>query len=157
MGYWVILNKLHRKKVVGKWSADHLLTTYRPLTDYLTTDHLPTTYWPHTDHIPTDHIPTTYQPLTDHIPTTYRILTNHFFMVQLVQYYWGIGQSDLADRMEDSFIGQNVVVWVWRPNYGSFCCSQLFVHQVWLSTGLPEVFTPSCWVWLWIWLIVFRC
>ena len=26
----VIVNKLHRKKVVGRWSADHLPTTYRP-------------------------------------------------------------------------------------------------------------------------------
>ena len=24
----VIVNKLHRKKVVGRWSADHLPTTY---------------------------------------------------------------------------------------------------------------------------------
>ena len=29
-----ILNKLHRKKVVGRWSANHLPTTYRPPTDY---------------------------------------------------------------------------------------------------------------------------
>ena len=40
----VIVNKLHRKKVVGRWSA-HLPTTYRP-----PTDHLPTTYRPPTDH-----------------------------------------------------------------------------------------------------------
>ena len=37
----VIVNKLHRKNVVGRWSADHLPTTYRP-----PTNHLPTTYRP---------------------------------------------------------------------------------------------------------------
>ena len=106
----VIVNKLHCKKVVGRWSVsghpttyrpptvhlpttyqpptDHLPTTYRPptdhlTTDHLTTDHLPTTYRPHTDHLLT-----TYRPHTDHIPTTYRPLTDHslatFFTVQLV-------------------------------------------------------------------------
>ena len=54
----IILNKLHSKKVVGKWLADHLLT-----------DHLPTTYQPHTNHLPA-----TYQPHTNHLPTTYRPL-----------------------------------------------------------------------------------
>ena len=72
---WVIVNKLHRKKVVGRWSADHLLT-----------DHLPTIYRPLTDHLLT-----TYRPLTDHLPTTYRPLTHHlpttFFTVQLVHDY----------------------------------------------------------------------
>ena len=96
------MNKLHGKKVVGKWSADHLsinyqppiptnhlpttyrpftdhlLTTYQPLTNHLLTtyrpltNHLPTTYWPHTNHLPT-----TYQPLTNHLPTTYQPLTDH--------------------------------------------------------------------------------
>ena len=56
----IILNKLHSKKVVGKWLADHLLT---------------------------DHLPTTYQPHTNHLPATYQPLTDHFFTVQLVQYY----------------------------------------------------------------------
>ena len=93
------MNKLHRKKVVGRWSADHLLTTYQPSTHHppttnypfmpwwiscktvdftvkqtlalstLKTNHLPTTYQPLTDHLPT-----IYQPLTDHLPTTYRPL-----------------------------------------------------------------------------------
>ena len=58
------MNKLHRKKVVGRGSADHLPTTYQP---------------------PTDHLPTTYRPLTDHLPTTY--CTNHIFTVQLVHDY----------------------------------------------------------------------
>jgi hypothetical protein len=35
------VNNLHRKKAVGKWSADSLPTTYR-----LLTDSLPTTYRP---------------------------------------------------------------------------------------------------------------
>ena len=94
--------------MVGRWLADHLLTTYQPLTNCLPTtyqpptDHLPTTYRPPTDHLPTtyrpptDHLPTTYRPLTDHLPTpTYQPPTNHpyqphtncFFTVQLVQYY----------------------------------------------------------------------
>ena len=51
----VIVNKLHHKKVVGRWSVSGQPTTYRP-----PTDHLPSTYRP-----PTDHLPTTYQP-TDH-------------------------------------------------------------------------------------------
>ena len=71
------MNKLHRKKVASRWSADHLPTTYQPLTDHLPityrplTDHLPTTYRP-----PTDHLLTTYWPLTDHLLTTYRPLTD---------------------------------------------------------------------------------
>ena len=103
------MNKLHRKKVVSRWSADHLLTTYQPSTHHLPTtndpfvpwwiscktvdftvkqtsalstlktNHLPTTYQPLTDHLPT-----IYRPLTDHLPTTYRPLTDHFFTVQLV-------------------------------------------------------------------------
>ena len=30
LSYWVIVNKLHRKKVVGRWLADHLPTTKDP-------------------------------------------------------------------------------------------------------------------------------
>ena len=72
----VIVNKLHRKKVVGRWLANHLPTTHRP-----TTDHLPTTYRPLTDHLPTtywpttDHLLTTCRPLTDYLLTTCRPLT----------------------------------------------------------------------------------
>ena len=86
------MNKLHHKKVVSRWSADLVPTTYRPLTD-----HLPTTYRPSTDHLPTtyppltDHLPTTYRPSTDHVPTTYPPLTDHlpttFFTLQLVHDY----------------------------------------------------------------------
>ena len=57
----VIVNKLHCKKEVGRWSADHLPTTYQP-----PTDHLPTTYGPSTDHLRT-----TYRPPTDHLRNTY--------------------------------------------------------------------------------------
>ena len=78
--YMVIVNKLHRKKVVGRWSVGGRPTTYRP-----PTDHLPTTYRP-----PTDHLPTTYRPPTDHLQTTYRPPTNHFFTVQLVHDYQNI-------------------------------------------------------------------
>ena len=46
----VIVNKLHRKKVVSRWSVGGR----------------PTTYWPPTNQPPTDHLPTTYRPLTDH-------------------------------------------------------------------------------------------
>ena len=74
--------------------TDHLPTTYRPRTDHVPTptDHLPTTYQPPTDHLPTiyrpptDHLPTTYRPPTNHLPTT-----NHFFKVQLVQYFPWLG------------------------------------------------------------------
>ena len=88
------MNKLHHKKVDGRWSAnhlptisrppaDHLPTTNRPLTNHLLTKHLPTTYRPSIDHLPTsyrpltDHLPTTYRPPTNHLPTTYRPPTNH--------------------------------------------------------------------------------
>ena len=54
----VILNKLHCKKVVGRWLVSGRPTTYSP-----------TTYRPHTNHLPT-----TYRPRTDHVPTTYRPL-----------------------------------------------------------------------------------
>ena len=73
----LMVNKLHHKKVVSRWSADHLLTmhlltTYRP-----STDHLLTTYRPLTDHLltayqpPTNHLLTAYQPPTNHLLTTY--------------------------------------------------------------------------------------
>ena len=54
--------------------------------------------------------------------------------------------------MEDCSIDQSVVVWVRKPNFGSFCCGQPFVHQVWLSSGPPECFTFSYCAWLWNWL-----
>ena len=58
----VIVNKLHRKKVVGRWSADHLLTTCQPPADHLpSTNHLPTTYWPPTDHFFTVQLVHDYQ------------------------------------------------------------------------------------------------
>ena len=63
------------------------------------------------------------------------------------------GQSNLADRMEDCSTGQSAVVWVRKTNFGSFCCSQPFVRQVWLSSGPPELSTFSYCAWLWNWLI----
>ena len=62
----VILNKLHRKKVVGRWSVSGWPTNYRPPTVYLLTTYRPPTHRPLTDHILT-----TYRPLTDHIPLFY--------------------------------------------------------------------------------------
>ena len=59
----IILNKLHHKKMVGRWLADHLQCT-----NHLPTNHQPTTYWLPTC---TDHQPTTYRPPTDRLPTTY--------------------------------------------------------------------------------------
>ena len=47
----------------------------------------------------------------------------------------------------------SAVVWVWKPNFGSFRCSQPFVCQVWLSSAWPECFTFSYCAWLWNWLI----
>ena len=64
-----------------------------------------------------------------------------------------LGHSSLADRMEDCSIGHGAVVWVRKPNFGSFCCSQPFGRQVWLSSGPPEMFTLSHCAWLWNWLI----
>ena len=102
---WImeILNKLHRKKLVGRLSVagwpttywpptDHLLTTYhlpatyQPSTNHLPTTypqpthHLPTTYPPPTNHLPippTNHLPTTYPPPTHHLPITYSPPTHH--------------------------------------------------------------------------------
>ena len=67
-GFQVIVNKLQHNKVVGRWSVDHLQTTYQ----------LPT------DHLPSNHLPTTYRLL--YLPTI-------FFTVQLVQYYLGSNPS----------------------------------------------------------------
>ena len=92
----VIVNKLHRKKVVSRPPTnhlptthrpptDHLPTTYPPLTDHLCTNHLLTTYEPLIHHLPTthrphtDHLPTTYWPLTNHLPTIYRPSTDHCY------------------------------------------------------------------------------
>ena len=49
-------------------------------------------------------------------------------------------------------IGQSAVVWVRKPNFGSFCCDQPFVCQ--LSSGPPGFFTFSYCAWLWNWLII---
>ena len=39
--------------------------------------------------------------------------------------FWRVtGRSNLADRMEDCSTGQSAVVWVRKPNFGSFCCGQ---------------------------------
>ena len=62
---------------------------------------------------------------------------------------WTILAGHLADRMEDCSTGESVVVWVRKPNIGSFCCSQPFVHQVWLCCGPPECLTFSYCAWLW--------
>ena len=45
--------------------------------------------------------------------------------------------------MEDCSIGQSAVVWIRKPNFGSFCCGQPFICQVWRSSGPPELFTFS--------------
>ena len=64
------------------------------------------------------------------------------------------GQLNLADRMDNCSTGQSAVAWVRKPNFGSFCCGQPFVCQVWLSSGLPEFFLSfrncEC---LWSWLL----
>ena len=63
--------------------------------------------------------------------------------------FWrATGQSNLADRMEDCSIGQSAVVWVRKPNFGSFCCGQPFVCQVWLLSCPPECFTFSYCAWI---------
>ena len=58
---WVIVNKLHCKKAVGRWLADHLLTTYWP-----PTDHLLTIYRPNTDHFFTVQLVHNYRSGVDH-------------------------------------------------------------------------------------------
>ena len=59
-------------------------------------------------------------------------------------------QSNLTDRMEDCSICQSAVVWVRKPNFGSLCCGQPFVCQVWLSSGRLEFVTFSYWLWDWL-------
>ena len=48
-------------------------------------------------------------------------------------------------------------MWLWKPSFGSFCCGQPFVCQVWLSSGPPGSFTFSDCAWLWNWLICVNC
>ena len=44
--------------------------------------------------------------------------------------FWRVtGESNLADRREDCSTGQSAVVWVRKPNFGSFCCGQPFVFD----------------------------
>ena len=54
--------------------------------------------------------------------------------------------------MEDCSIDLTTLVWVRRSNFGSFCCSQPFICQVWLSSGPPGFFTFCYYAWLWNWL-----
>ena len=44
--------------------------------------------------------------------------------------WWATGQLNLADRIEDCFTGQSVVVWGRKPNFGSSRWGQPFVCQV---------------------------
>ena len=62
-------------------------------------------------------------------------------------------QSNLADRMEDCSINQSAVVWVWKPNFGNFCCGQPFERQVWLSSGPRKCLRFSYCAWLSNWLV----
>ena len=64
------------------------------------------------------------------------------------KFRWATGQSNLANRMEDCSIGQRAVVSTRKLKCVRFCCSQLFVCLVWLSNGLPELFTFSDCTWL---------
>ena len=41
------------------------------------------------------------------------------------------------DRMENCSIWPNSSCWVQKPNFGSFCCDQPFVCQIWLSNQWP--------------------
>ena len=71
--------------------------------------------------------------------------------------FWrATGQSNSANRMKNCSIGQGAVVWVRKPNFGSFWCGQSFVYQVWLFSGPPEFSTFSYCAWLWDWLEVGR-
>ena len=45
------------------------------------------------------------------------------------------------------------VVWVRKPNFGSFYRGQPFVDQVWLSSDPPEFFTFSYCARLWNWRV----
>ena len=55
--------------------------------------------------------------------------------------------------MEDCSIGQSAVVWVRKPNFGSFFCGEPFVCQVRMSSDPSELFIVSYCAWLWNWLI----
>ena len=74
-------------------------------------------------------------------------------VTQVHRFWRATGQSNLADRMEYCSTGQSAVVWVRKPNFGSFCCCQPFVCQVWLSSDPPELFAFSYCAWLSNWLI----
>ena len=65
-----------------------------------------------------------------------------------IKFWWASGHSNLADGMEHCSTGYQVVVWVQKPNVGSFCCGQPFVCQVWLSSGPPGVSSFSYSAWL---------
>ena len=98
-------------EITNRPPTNHLLTTYRPPTNHLLTtyqpptDHLPTTYQPHTDHVPTTYQPllTTYRPPTNHLPTT-----NHFFKVQLVQYFPWLGFASLISLLKKNHLVQEL-------------------------------------------------
>ena len=57
--------------------------------------------------------------------------------------------SNMAGRMEDCSISQSALVRVRKPDFGSFCCGQPFIGQVWLSSGPPEFLTFSYCAWWW--------
>ena len=64
-------------------------------------------------------------------------------VVKSEQFWRATGQSNLADGMEDCSTGQSAYEY-----FGSFCCGQPFVYQVWLSSGSPEFVSFSYCTWL---------
>ena len=59
--------------------------------------------------------------------------------------FWrATGQSNLADRMEDFFTGQNAAEWRRKPNFGIFGCGQPFECQIWLSIVSLLVTAHDC-------------
>ena len=56
--------------------------------------------------------------------------------------------------MEDCSIGQSAVVWVRKPNFGSFCCGQPFVGQSLIVQWPARIVHFNYCAWLWNWSIM---
>ena len=86
------------------------------------------------------------------------------YVAERNKFWRATGQSNLADRMEDCFIDQSAVVWVWKPKFESFCYRSLVrmrrrIAVVWQSLIVQwptKIATFSYCACLWNWLLLVK-
>ena len=68
---------------------------------------------------------------------------------------WATGQANLANRMKNCSTGQGAVVWVRKPNFGSFWCVSRLYAKFDCPVARQNFPLFSYCAWLWNWVIAF--